>query len=68
MKELLQELWDEYRVLIKDIDKLTEDDNLDEKTVDCINAITGDTEKMAELRSKLFDAGVQNIPGFDYET
>lgn len=62
MKELLQELWDEYLVLVKVIDNATDDVDIDENVQNLIDAI-GDTKKMAKLRGDLYSAGVKNIPG-----
>ena len=61
---LLQELWDEYRVLVTTIDDATEDDVdvADEHAINLIDAIS-DTQKMAKLRYLLFKVGVKNIAG-----
>lgn len=64
MKDLLQELWDEYRLLITLIDDYCDDVGRDERSQELLDSIS-DNDKMKELRGRLNAAGVRNIPGID---
>ena len=63
MKDLLQRLWDEFGRVANGVSEAIDGDCVD---ICLLDEITSDTDKMAKLRRDLFDAGIQNIPGFDY--
>ena len=63
MKDLLQRLWDEFAKVVGGISKATDDDPTDD---DLLDTLIDDTDEMKKLRKDLFDAGIQNISGFEY--
>lgn len=66
MEALLQKLWNQFCITIQKIDKLTDDQNIDEEPYCSLTEIVGDTEEMKELRQRLYDVGAQNVSGFTY--
>lgn len=65
MSDLLQRLWNEFSKVTDGVSEVIGVYPLDK---DSLERITDDTDEMAKLRQDLFDAGVQNICGFDYST
>lgn len=58
MKNLLQQLWDEYKMLVEKINKATDDTELTPEMQDLNNSIN-DTPEFKVLRQNLIDAGVK---------
>ena len=58
MKELLQELWNEFASLCRVITDLTDDAATNEEPYKSMLAVTDDTPKMEGLRVKLREAGI----------
>lgn len=58
MENLLQQLWDEYKMLVDMINKATDDTELTPKMQD-LNDSINDTPEMKVLRENLINAGVK---------
>lgn len=63
VRQLLQELWNEYKTIIDKIADITDDQPFNEEPYILLTELSSDTEQMKALRDKLFDAGIKNIPG-----
>jgi len=66
MVNLLQSIWDQYAVMTRKVDGLIDDQPVDEEPFKSLCEIVNDTEEMAKLRTRLYEAGVQNIGGKHY--
>ncbi len=60
MKELLQELWDEFSNIIDAIEDISYEYDIP------LDHIVSDTIQMERLRDKLYNAGILNISGKVY--
>lgn len=58
MENLLQQLWDEYKMLVDKINKATDDVELTPEMQELNNSIN-DTPEFEVLRQNLIDAGVK---------
>ena len=56
MLELLQKLWDEYELVISELDNASEDD-----LCQIVNSVITDTSEIKQLRIDLRNAGVKNV-------
>lgn len=56
MLELLQKLWDEYELVISELDNAPEDD-----LCQIVNSVITDTSEIKQLRIDLRNAGVKNV-------
>ena len=66
MEMLLQRLWDQFCFMTKKIDVFICDKPIDKEPFKSLSELVDDTEEMAQLRSELYDVGIQNVAGFRY--
>uniref|UniRef100_A0A6H2A5A0 Uncharacterized protein n=1 Tax=viral metagenome TaxID=1070528 RepID=A0A6H2A5A0_9ZZZZ len=66
MQQLLQDLWDQFCVMVKKIDDLTDDCPINQEPFKSLSELVGDTDEMVQLRKRLYSAGVKGIAGFYY--